>query len=474
MQNVQTGAAVSTEVAEDLVCQSTAEDLVCQSTAEEDDPVAPSTVSLANVQPEGKFYHSYTQRPAAISEHLYILLHCICLSIIYIYLLACIYSFCVGSISPVTPFKHLSPTSFSVGANLSLSPNTTISYDHLELPSTLTAWKMQIEGTSVTIYRVLTQGIPEGYPTIYITHVLAFAGHQWYFWVHNKPLLMTSGAGLLPPAAPLLEFPPDCTTASVARLLHSIEKLRVCQGAGIPPVDASKVPHAFVDIVPTPIMEADVRMQTFRDDQCTLLVPTSMLRCQDCTRLKERQRQKALRESQQGETSGSSCFTANAYLSTPKKLQKLAILAVNQKDSRRKINTLTARIEAMCQKDGILVDSELHQDLVAIVGESQQTLPDGSFRKLFWEQQVKALQNKDPRQRRWHPLIIKWCLNLKMMSSSAYHSMRTSGMLVLPSERTLRDYANAIKGGEGFSIDVIRQLFDEARNGQNEIPYHRR
>jgi len=65
-------------------------------------------------------------------------------------------------------------------------------------------------------------------------------------------------------------------------------------------------------------------------------------------------------------------------------------------------------------------------------------------------------------------------INLKMMSNSAYHSMRTSGMLVLPSERTLRDYANAIKGGEGFSIDVIHQLFDEARNGQNEIPYHRR
>lgn len=106
-----------------------------------------------------------------------------------------------------------------------------------------------------------------------------------------------------------------------------------------------------------------------------------------------------------------------------KELQKLAILAVNQKDSRRKINTLIARIEAMCQKDGILVDSELHQDLVAIVGESQQALPNGSFRKLFWEQQVKALQNKDPRQRRWHLLIIKWRLNLKMMSSSAYHTM---------------------------------------------------
>ena len=46
-------------------------------------------------------------------------------------MLAGIYSFYVGSMidtltyGPVTPFKHLSPASFSIGANLSLSPNTT-------------------------------------------------------------------------------------------------------------------------------------------------------------------------------------------------------------------------------------------------------------------------------------------------------------------------------------------------------------
>ena len=73
-----------------------------------------------------------------------------------------------------------------------------------------------------------------------------------------------------------------------------------------------------------------------------------------------------------------------------------------------------------------------------------QVLPDGSFKKLFWEQQVKALMSKDPRQRRWHPLIIKWCLNLRMMSSAAYENLRTTGMLVLPSQRTLRDYANSL------------------------------
>ena len=39
--------------------------------------------------------------------------------------------------------------------------------------------------------------------------------------------------------------------------------------------------------MPTPIKEADVQMQTLRDDQCILLVPTSMLRFQDCTRIRK-------------------------------------------------------------------------------------------------------------------------------------------------------------------------------------------
>ena len=69
--------------------------------------------------------------------------------------------------------KHLNPASFAVGANLSLSPIATSSDDHLELPSTLPAWKMHTDNSSVTIYRILTKGIPEGYPTIYITHVVS-------------------------------------------------------------------------------------------------------------------------------------------------------------------------------------------------------------------------------------------------------------------------------------------------------------
>ena len=96
------------------------------------------------------------------------------------------------------------------------------------------------------------------------------------------------------------------------------------------------------------------------------------------------------------------------------------------------------------------------------------TFPEDSFQHLFWKQQVMAHSAKGPRQRRWHPVLIKWCL--RMMSSAAYHNLRTSGMLLLPSERTLRDYSNVVKSGDGFNMDVFKQLYDEARMGLDEIP----
>ena len=47
-----------------------------------------------------------------------------------------------------------------------------------------------------------------------------------------------------------------------------------------------------------------------------------------------------------------------------------------------------------------------------------------------------------------------------MLSSSAYDSLRH--VLVLPSDRTLRDYTHYIKAGIGVQVDVMKQLMSEA------------
>ena len=59
-------------------------------------------------------------------------------------------------------------------------------------------------------------------------------------------------------------------------------------------------------------------------------------------------------------------------------------------------------------------------------------------------------------------MLIKWCLNLKLLLSSSYRALRSSGVLVLPSERTLRDYTHWVESASGFSCDLDRQLMKEA------------
>lgn len=45
----------------------------------------------------------------------------------------------------------------------------------------------------------------------------------------------------------------------------------------------------------------------------------------------------------------------------------------------------------------------------------------------------------------------------------SYRALRSSGALVLPSERTLRDYTHWMKSDAGFSESVDRELLKEAK-----------
>ena len=55
-------------------------------------------------------------------------------------------------------------------------------------------------------------------------------------------------------------------------------------------------------------------------------------------------------------------------------------------------------------------------------------------------------------------MIIRYCLSLAAKSPSCYEELRKSGVLVLPSQRTLRDYRNSIRPKSGFQENVIAEL----------------
>ena len=78
--------------------------------------------------------------------------------------------------------------------------------------------------------------------------------------------------------------------------------------------------------------------------------------------------------------------------------------------------------------------------------------------------------------RRYHPMIIKYCLNIDVKSTAAYSELRYdlatgSGVLVLPSLRTLRDYKNYIKPTSGFNPDVIKDLKQKTEDFSGQERY---
>ena len=61
-------------------------------------------------------------------------------------------------------------------------------------------------------------------------------------------------------------------------------------------------------------------------------------------------------------------------------------------------------------------------------------------------------------QMRWHPFMIRFALNLKYASTAAYRAVQQSGIISLPSERTLRDYTHWVSIKDGPQIEVLQHI----------------
>ena len=89
------------------------------------------------------------------------------------------------------------------------------------------------------------------------------------------------------------------------------------------------------------------------------------------------------------------------------------------------------------EKSSVAVDPEISDDFLKILDNSERNL--SPFMTLFWQQQ-KKLFNKSKNGVRYHPMLIRFCLPLAAKSPSCYEELRQSNILVLPSQKRLKDY----------------------------------
>ena len=203
-----------------------------------------------------------------------------------------------------------------------------------------------------------------------------------------------------------------------------------------------------------------------RTTTCEIVVNT--LKCSSCKNYRSCLRGMYSRWSKRSssDVSDSSSHTNNRYLRSPEKLVKIANLKSRAYAAEQDIDRLKDKIRQAAEKEGEILDKDLNSDLLDVMHDNsaqiKEAYPEGSFRRLYWEEQMKLATVKDARQVRWHPMMIKWCLNLKILSTAAYHAVRTSGCITLPSERTLRDYTHYFETKTGFQCEVNEQITKEA------------
>ena len=107
---------------------------------------------------------------------------------------------------------------------------------------------------------------------------------------------------------------------------------------------------------------------------------------------------------------------------------------------------------------------ELHDLVTGTTSEIGTLFPDpDSFQRIFWAEQIKYNQLKEKSAMRWHLLIVQWTLFIRSKSFKGYEAMRESGLINLPSKRTLYNYSHCIASELGFQPEALGLLVEECK-----------
>lgn len=339
----------------------------------------------------------------------------------------------------------------------------------LILPSSKWTDQSKSPLTEIKLCKLGDRTRPSGVDGVVVLTFVIKGDRSWTLNVHGRPVTQCSA---------ITHFSQLVTPENVNDQLQCLDRLRVCpahpderflQMAKEKKSFKEGQVSASIDNFADVTLNGDTYCCTLRTASCQMLVPTG--KCANCVSYRATLRtmhtrwQKNTASSPSKYTSTSS-HTNFRYLTTPQKRKRMTSLRARVTSAERKVNNLMEKIKDSTDVQGVTVDDYLHRDLSQIMEEHTPSIieqfPQGSFKRLFWEQQREALRSNS-RQMRWHPTMIKWCLNIKLRSSTAYEAIRDSGFISLPSSRTLRDYTHHMKIGTGFLPEVTEQLLKEAK-----------
>ena len=205
---------------------------------------------------------------------------------------------------------------------------------------------------------------------------------------------------------------------------------------------------------------------TVRHHNCNII--SNAVRCGVCENYRPTLRAMLSRSKRTNETAktGSDSHTNYRYLQADELKCRLRNVQRAKRIAERTIIKLKQKINSNIDQDGIDLSVGDAQELDELFTETDETVSKKfakeHFQRIFWEQQRAYNNLSNKCSMRWHPLMIRFALNLKYLSGTAYRSVRN--FLALPTQRTLCDYTHVMSVDVGISSSVMKRL-------KNDINY---
>lgn len=203
--------------------------------------------------------------------------------------------------------------------------------------------------------------------------------------------------------------------------------------------------------------------KTIRRVDCDVIIDRSSFHCENCRLFRKTLRSAYCRKKEnQHENTMASSHAKYSSLTSEEKSLRLKNIHQSLRRTQQQVKNLEEKISMLVEKNSISLVEDDANDIQSIITEVSPVVEKNfeldSPERIFWEQQAKFNALKNKRQMRWHPLVIRFALNLKYLSTSAYNAARHSGVIHLPSERTLSDYTHWTTPHAGVQHDFIEKL----------------
>ncbi|XP_070548954.1 uncharacterized protein [Ptychodera flava] len=288
----------------------------------------------------------------------------------------------------------------------------------------------------------------------------------WNIEIYGKPAK----------ASPIFHEIPKCLdTSSCHTLFNLIETSTHCIGNnGYDKLCRSKSPNNLTMFFnkhnEIEAYEQDlVTYRTVRHMKCEILITqNSSSRCSVCSIYRSYlSTQNSINNKNVLTDATNQKYTRNDLLSRQVLEGKTRKLQKENEQLKRKVQNLQDRVRHVIEEKGETLDEDLSTSFSSVMNDKNNEVmscfPADSAQRIFWQQQKQAVEVKSKTQRRWHPMMIKWCIALHAKSSSAYRFLRSTNMLILPGESTLRDYTKFSTTTDGVNYDIIRRIKEEMK-----------